>query len=819
MVVRLSDSQIAAFESAGINQDQIGSMIANARSQGIGDDVIYNDLANRASAFANYSGMEIKEMDRKIDDQQRENIIKAAEELTARQEAKRREQMAKQPVEGALMKDLRENGPDGAFFDTKVPDVAATNNAAYAEQKAAYQAGKDMNALEAFTVATGDNIMLSLEDYVLPSAEMQRAGMFESHPYASIGGAIVGNVLGIPGKVTGLTLKGIEKLAARGAKKAAEKRVKQSLGKRLLRFGAKTAVDAAVGTATLAAKDAIQASSKNDEWRTFRIDSRRYADDFIDGVGWSAAFGAAGSYVGRWRRGARNAANRFGGVEKIKMLQREHQKRIDAGMNPVESQQMFQRDLIGTLGEEDQKAIAYAMRHDPAFRQYFNDIATTMKTDIDRSAMLITKREIKKVTDDSMNALKRNQKLGSTDFDTSKAGLVDALGTSSAKNREVGKDLTKEGNIILSQDPDVYATFKAKTRKAAQFGDNTAYEKIINQAEIGDFPAIKENLIAQGVDINSPEVKKMAQDRAKKMLDEGMDSVTDVNDMKRLVDRLASTGELKKGKGTTMGGFHEDLNNALETSFGDATNPATLSGKFRGYHNVKHFEDVMTEAHDFGRNLDPINQATELSNFLTSHGNASADEAVAITTAVKMGYLDKLKNLAKEGQDDAWRLAVKNAKGNPQLNAMLGGEKGIQEYMKAMEPEVKAAKSLKNILVSGTPGLKTDSTAQEALGTVIAMATNSPIAATNRLMRIWQNFAPDGVTPRVGEQMKQIMEDPTWNNFNKFINWAAKDPTTRVQLERAVDAWYHEAAQGMNLGWKEIGRYGTQNTPAFTGGQ
>lgn len=819
MVVRLSDSQIAAFENAGISQDQIGSMIANARSKGIGDDVIYNDLSNKASVYANYAGLQIKEMDRQIDDQQRDNLVASAEKLIEAQEAKKKAEMAKQPIEGALMKDLRENGPDGAFFNAKVPNVEGTNNAAYAAQQAAYQAGKDMNALEAFIVHTGDNIMVSTEDFVMPDAEMKRAGAAESHPWASLGGVITGNVLGIGGKLTGAAIKGIEKLSARSAEKAAEKGAKQTLGKRLLRFGAKTAVDAGVGTLMLATKDAVQAASKNEEWRTFRIDSRRYADDFIDGMGWSAAFGSAGSFIGRWRRGAKNAANRFGGIEKIKVLQKEHQKRLDAGMDPIEAQHWFQHELIATLPEEEQKAVAYAMRYDPAFRQYFNDIATTMKTDIDRSALLITKREIKKATDDSMSALKRNQNLGSTDFDTSKAGLVDALGTSSAKNREVGKKLTEEGNIILTQDPDIYSKFKEQTRQAAQMGDSTVYNKLIEGAEVFDFEQVKQQAQVMGLDLNSPEAKKLAQEHAKKLLDQGADSVSDVHETIGLIDRLGNNGDIKAGKGTAVGGFREGLNNTLETAFGDPSNPATLSGKFRGYHNVKHFEDVMTEAHDFGRNLDPINQAEELSNFLTSHGNAGADEAIAITTAVKMGYLDKLKNLAKEGKDVEWKNAVNAANKNPQLRSMLGGEKGVQEYMKAMEPEVRAAKSLKNILVSSTPGAKADTSMQDLIGGIVAAGTNSPLGFWGRVQRLLQQYAPDGVTPRVGEQMKQIMEDPTWNNVNKFINWAAKDPTTRVQLERAVDAWFHEVAQGTNMAWKEVGRYGAQNTPAFTGGQ
>ena len=440
-------------------------------------------------------------------------------------------------------------------------------------------------------------------------------------------------------------------------------------------------------------------------------------------------------------------------------------------------------------------------------------------TDIDRSAKMITQREIKKVTDDSMDALKRNQKLGDVDFDTSKTGLIDALGTNSAKNRAVGEDLAKEGNIILTQDPDIHATFKAKTRQAAQMGDSATYNKLIEGAEIGDFPELVERAKGAGMDLNGPEAKGLAQDHVKKMLDEGMDYVSDVNDMKGLIDRLANKGDIQAGKGSKIGSFREGLNETLETAFGDPNNPGNLSGKYRGYHNVKKFEDVMTEAHDFGRNLDPVDQADSLRNFLNSHGNATADEAIAISTAVKMGYLDKLKTLAKEGKDLEWRKAVEGAKKNPQMRVMLGGEDGIKQYMKTMEPEIRAAKSLKNILVSATPGLKTDKMAQEALGTAVAAFTNSPIATTNHLMRIWENIVPGGVTPAVAKQMQQIMDNPTWNNFNWFINTASKDPATRLQLDRVVDQWFHDVSQGFNVGFRNANRYGTQNTSVFTEGE
>ncbi|MBO7344507.1 MAG: hypothetical protein J6U92_01015 [Clostridia bacterium] len=823
MVVRLSDSQIAAFESAGVTQDQIGSMIANARTKGIGDDMIYNDLASRANAYATYAGMQIKETDRQVDDQQRENMIAWAEKLSQPSGPKKSDE----PIEGAMMRDIRNNGTNSPFFNSEVPNVAAEDSMAHAEQQAAFQYGKDLSWAESFLLHAGDNVMLSLEDFITPEAEMIRAGAAEDNPTASMLGGMAGFVGGLGPKAVKLGYKGIKALAGKGAVKEAEQAAAKTAtgsavktwGRKALGYAGRSAIDAAIGTAQLAAQDAVRAASKDEEWRTYRMDARRYSDDFINGVGWSAVFGSAGSIVGRWRRGARNAANRFGGVEKIRVLQNERQAKIDAGMDPIQARYEFQRDLLGGLTEEEQKQVAHALRNDPALRQYFNDISVTMMTDIDRSAKMITQREIKKVTDDSMDALKRNQKLGDVDFDTSKTGLIDALGTNSAKNRAVGEDLAKEGNIILTQDPDIHATFKAKTRQAAQMGDSATYNKLIEGAEIGDFPELVERAKGAGMDLNGPEAKGLAQDHVKKMLDEGMDYVSDVNDMKGLIDRLANKGDIQAGKGSKIGSFREGLNETLETAFGDPNNPGNLSGKYRGYHNVKKFEDVMTEAHDFGRNLDPVDQADSLRNFLNSHGNATADEAIAISTAVKMGYLDKLKTLAKEGKDLEWRKAVEGAKKNPQMRVMLGGEDGIKQYMKTMEPEIRAAKSLKNILVSATPGLKTDKMAQEALGTAVAAFTNSPIATTNHLMRIWENIVPGGVTPAVAKQMQQIMDNPTWNNFNWFINTASKDPATRLQLDRVVDQWFHDVSQGFNVGFRNANRYGTQNTSVFTEGE
>lgn len=823
MVVRLTDSQIAAFESTGVSQDMIGSMIANARTKGISDDIIYNDLASRANSAAAYLGMQIKEADRQVDDQQRENMVNWAERMVQSSGPKK----SNEPIEGAMMRDIRNKGTDSPFFNSEVPNVAAEDNMAHAAQKQAFQAGKDLNWVDSFLIQAGDNVMISAEDFIAPEAEMMRAGAMEDNPVASVLGQGTGFVFGLGPKAVKLGIAGVKKLAGKKAVEEAGQKVAQSAagqaakswGRRALGFAGRSAIDAAIGTAQLAAQDAVRAASKDEEWRTYRMDARRYSDDFMNGIGWSAVFGSAGSVIGRWRRGARNAANRFGGVERIRVLQNERQAKIDAGMDPITARYEFQRDLIGGLKEEEQKQVAHALKNDPAFRQYFNDISVTLSTDIDRSAKMITQREIKKVTDDSMDALKRNQNLGDVDFDTSKTGLVDALGTNSVKNRAVGEDLAKEGNIILTQDPDIHATFKAKTRKAAQMGDNDAYNNLINNAEIGDFPAIKENLLAQGIDVNSPEVKAMAQERVKKMLDEGMDSVTDVNDMKKLIDRLESKKVIEAGEGTTIGGYRKGLNETLETAFGDPNNPGNLSGKFKGYHNVKKFEDIMTEAHDFGKTLDPVDQADSLRNFLNSHGNATADEAIAISTAVKMGYLDKLKNLAKEGKDLEWRKAVDAAKKNPEMRVMLGGEEGIKQYMKNMEPEIKAAKSLKNILVSATPGLKTDKMAQEALGTAVAAFTNSPIATTNHIMRIWESIVPGGVTPAVAKQMKQIIDEPTWNNFNWFINTASKDPATRLQLDRVIDQWFHDMSQGLNVGFHNEERYGAQNTSAFEKGE
>lgn len=809
MVVRLSDSQIAAFESAGVDKEYIGTMIANARSKGIGDDLIYSDLANRAAAFAKFSGTQIKELDRQIDDEKRDQMAEMAEALTKPKN--------EHPV-GALTQALRAKAGDESFFGNNAPNVAGTTDAGYAAQKAAFEYGKGLNMFETFALGAGDMAMLSMEDFVYPEAEMIRAGAAESHPWAGALGAMFGGVGGLGTMAVRGATKAGAKMLGKEAKEEVGKAVKKSTGKKVAQFAGRTAVDAAIGTAQLAAKDAIQAASKNEEWRTFRIDSRRYSDDYIDGLGWSALFGGAGSYIARWRRGARNAANRFGGIEKIEYLQKQRQNNIDAGMNEVEANYRFQRDLIGTLSEEEQKAVSVALKNDPAFRQYFDDIATTMYNDIDRSATLITKKEIKKVTDDSMDALKRNQKLGSTDFDTSADGLLDALGTRSQKNMQIGKDLTTEGNIILTQDPATYDAFKAKTRQAvANMGDNKAYNALIDGAEAGDFEQVRAICQSNGIPLNSPQAKGMAQQYAKKLLDEGFDSVSQLNEVKQLIDNTANSGAIKAGKGTKIGGMREELNNVLETSFGDPNNPATLSGKYRGYHNVKHFEDIMKEAHDYGKNLDPIGQAESLASFLNSHGNAGADEAIAISTAVKMGYLDKLKTLAKEGDLTGWKQAVKGAESNPQMRTLLGGTEGIKEYMKAMEPEVRAAQSLKNILVSSRPGLKNDKLAQETLGAIVAMGTNSPLGATNKFVQIWNAIVPGGVTPAVGKNMQDIMNEPTWSNFNKFIASASQDPATRLQLSRVVDEWFRDISVGVNVGTSEMERVGAQNTQAMKG--
>lgn len=806
MVVRLSDSQIGAFESAGISRDQIGSIIADARSQGVGDDVIYNDLSRKANAYAVYAGAQIKELDAIDDERKQEQIIQMADQLASKKQ---------EPIVGALTQHLREKAGDQPFFNPgPTPDVLGSNQTAYNEQKAAFEYGKNLSAAETFALAGGDALMLSGEDFIFPEAEMVRAGAAQKHPFAGAVGAAVGAYLGIPGRVAKVGLEGTGKLFAKSTKEG----VKQPLKKKLARMGVVAVTDAAIGTATLAAQDAIQVASKNDEWRTFRVDSRRYADDFANGLGWSAAFGIGGSYIARYRRGARNAANRFGGVERVQVLQKERQKMIDGGMSEVEATEWFNRALLAGLEPEEQRSVAEAAKYNRQFRQYLNDIAVTTKNDIDRSATLITKKEIKNVTDDSMAALKRNQGLGDVDFDTSAEGLKNALGTKSAKNIEAGKNLAKEGNIILTQDPEIHNAFKTKTRQAAQMGDNTIYNKLVDGAEIGDFPELMDRARGAGLDLNGPEAKAMAQEHAKKLLDEGMDYVSDVNDMKGLIDRLAKKGDVQSGKGSKVGTFREGLNETLETAFGDPDNPATLSGKYRGYHNVKHFEDIMVEAHKYGKELDPIDQAESLSKYLNSHGNASADEAIAITTAVKMGYLDKLKDLAKKGDRAGWKQAIDGAKKNPQLRDMLGGESGIMEYVKQMEPEVRAAESLKNILIAARPGSQSDKVLQDMIGGTVAAATNSPLGLWGRIQNLWAQVAPGGVTPAVAKNMEEIMSNPTWTNFNKFISTASKDPATRLQLSRTIDAWFQEMSAAATVSGGESERLGAQNAPSFKGG-
>lgn len=789
MVVRLSDSQIEAFKGAGVDEEQIGTMIANARSQGIGDDLIYADLSNRASGYAKYAGMQIQELDQQADKQEQQSYEQATPEIP-------------------MLLATKKQGENAPFFKSDAPDVMGNVQKAFNAQQAAYNYGKSLNWMESATVAAGDALMMSTEDFVYPEAEMIRAGIQADNPWAGAVGAIAGSALGIPGRAAKAGVKLAEKLSGK-----ATKNMEGKVKKALIKGGLATAIDAGIGTLSLATKDAIQAMSKNEEWRTFRIDARRYTDDFGTGLVFGGLLGVAGPIVGRYRRGSRQLLERLGGEEKINALQLERQRLIDNGMSEVDAQEWFRKSVLGSLTPEEQAWVAKAAKTDPQVRQYLDDISVTLKTDIDRSAEMITKKEIKEMTDDGMGAIKRNLGLGDVDFDTSSDGLARALGTKSAKNLEIGRGLAEEGNILLTQDKSIYDAFKAKTRQIADEMKNPdAKNALIAAAVPDDFSQLK------AMNIAPEQQKQMAMNYVRDMLENGMDSVTQLNEMKALIDRVASQKVVQAGKGSSLGNFRERLNReVLEGVFGEANNPATLSGKYRGYHNVKKFEDMMLDAHKFGKELDPVAQADTLASFLNEHGHAGADEAIAFTTALKIGYLDKLKDLAKQGKHNEWRLAVDGIKKNPNLNTIFGGDSGIKKYVEAMEPEVKAAQSLKNILISSRPGAQSDKVVQDMLGAAVATATNSPMAVVGRLERIWNAINPAGITPAVGKNLTEMLDEPTWNNFNKFINSASKDPATRLQLSRAINEWFQEAAVGATVSSGEMQRGGLQNTPVFEG--
>jgi hypothetical protein len=91
------------------------------------------------------------------------------------------------------------------------------------------------------------------------------------------------------------------------------------------------------------------------------------------------------------------------------------------------------------------------------------------------------------------------------------------------------------------------------------------------------------------------------------------------------------------------------------------------------------------------------------------------------------------------------------------------------------------------------------------------------MAVVGRLERIWNSINPSGITPAVGKNLTEMLDKPTWNNFNKFINSASKDPATRLQLSRAINEWFQEAAVGATVASGEMQRGGLQNTPVFEG--
>jgi hypothetical protein len=91
------------------------------------------------------------------------------------------------------------------------------------------------------------------------------------------------------------------------------------------------------------------------------------------------------------------------------------------------------------------------------------------------------------------------------------------------------------------------------------------------------------------------------------------------------------------------------------------------------------------------------------------------------------------------------------------------------------------------------------------------------LGATNKFVQIWNAVVPGGVTPAVGKNMQEVMSNPTWTNFNKFIASASQDPATRLQLSRVVDEWFRDISVGVNVGTSEMERVGAQNTQAMKG--
>lgn len=494
-----------------------------------------------------------------------------------------------------------------------------------------------------------------------------------------------------------------------------------------------------------------------------------------------------------------------GGEDVVKGAQAAFQEALVSGAPVDEAESVFWREIMAHNKPQNQEHIKRLIRTNPEFARYMRQQMASAGQIVDDTVSALTKPQLGEYAHQMKKSLYGENyinKMGSTDFDNTKEGLSQLLGTDDGgamyKAREQALGHAKE---VVAADKEVQAmVFDEFSQLANNLRNNGegVYQGMLGKVEVGTMRsyagsqeaeeannAFQEWLMGrqQNGIVTSPqqaEQQRRAFDRmgAQRYFDRkmtmGTSDIDDINDIKTFFAEQAPS-DVTAGQKTAMGAFDEGINKNIYDKLDQG-----LYETNQAYRYTKKMQDM----HQFGYNFDPDKEMVALDRALQN--TTDAEFAASKLAAFKMGWTAKLQDAAVAGDSNKFEKLAASMTRGPLSKYFSKQEVG--EIIDQVRPHIETKFYIEQNLKAARGVAELTHEEVQLARTITSAGIGARGAFLNSITTIAANYK---YGPKTAKALMSLAQNPTLDNFNKVVK-TAKDATEKRALMKVIEAAFNQ---------------------------
>lgn len=501
------------------------------------------------------------------------------------------------------------------------------------------------------------------------------------------------------------------------------------------------------------------------------------------------------------------AINLCGGPDVVLEAQAAFQERLAAGGTIEQGEHAFWNVIMHKADPRNQEHIKHLIKSDPNFSRYMRTQMASAGKVVSNTMSDITKPQLAEYAHQVRKSLYGENyvnRMGSTDFDNTKEGLAQILGTDDGgamyKARE--EALTRAKDVVAASpevQTEVLGTFNDLANNLRNRGEGV-YRVMVNKVETGTIRSYANSKEAEEANTafqdwlrrrmaagikTSPEVaeqQRRAFERAgaQKYFDRkmtlGTENIDDINDIKTFFAEQAPS-DVTAGQKTALGAFDEGINANIYDKLDQG-----LYETNQAYRYTKKMQDM----HSFGYNFDPDKQVVALERALNN--TTDVEYAASKLAAFKMGWTAKLQDAAVAGDAARYEKLASAMVEGPFAKYFTKAE--IADIIDQVRPHIEAKYLIEQNLKAAQGATELSKENIQIIRELTSAGIGARGAFLNALTTHLANYK---YGPKTAQAIMDLAKNPTLKNFNKMAK-GTKDAVEKRGLMNAIFSAYKEVA-------------------------